>query len=385
MLYNLKIMRVSIGLKAFGLFRNFSCFFLIFVYFFVALQLSASAQSSLIQLDRPVKPCWQSSEKIVSSLQISGTTAFFSLLDGTIEAFDVATAKMIWRSQYGGNLISASVLINGQLAVVHETFKNETENEKNSRKNVVLRLLSSITGLTLWQKSFDFNSDSSRFFVLSDTPRIFLLSDKAIIALNKNEGSILWTKSFSSGLSSFLLADGLILVSSINNLLVLSAQTGEIIQKIQHKMPIVGKMNFLKGVIYFGDEAGKIFAYDLNKRKLLWKAITGASIVSIKALEKIVLVSSNDNFVYLLSAQNGDKIWKKRFSNKPINDLVIYEGFAIVETLDENKISVLSLKTGEIVNQIELDSTPVASPAIVSGILLVPTAKGLKAFANSCN
>lgn len=381
----MKIMRVSGDLKVFDLFREFFGFFLIFVYFFAALQLSVSAQFSQIRLDRPLKPCWQSSEKVASSLQISGATAFFSLLDGTIQAFDVATAKMIWRSQYGGNLISPPILVNGQLAVVHETPKSETENGKKYQKNVVFRLLSSTTGLTLWQKSFDFNSDSSRFFVLSDTFRIFLLSDKAITALSKNEGSILWKKNFSSGFSSFLLADGLIFISSINNLSVLSAQTGEIIQKIQHKMPIAGKMDFLKGVIYFGDETGKIFAYDLNKRKSLWKTITGASIVSIKALERIVLVSSNDNFVYLLSARSGDKIWKRRFSNKPVNDLVIHEGFAIVETLDENKISVLSLKTGEIVNQIELDSTPVASPAIVSGILLIPTAKGLKAFANSCN
>jgi outer membrane protein assembly factor BamB len=369
-------------------FVAFNLFLLSTCYFF--LQPPVLAQFNRVQLNHPLKPCWQYSEEIASPLQILDSTAFFSLSDGTIEALDTTTGKMIWRSQYGGALIIPPTLVNGKLLVAHKTSGDKPGNKENDSQEIFLRLLSPTTGLTLWQKSLNFDPNLSRFFVFfgnsaSNSSSIILISDKSITALDKNNFSVLWTRNFSSSFSSFLFAEDSIFVASGNKLSAISTQTGTVLSQIQHDNSIVGKMNFLNGTIYFGDEAGKIFAYDTRKRKMLWKAITGASAVSIKAFERKVLVSSNDNFVYLLSAQNGDKVWKRRFPTKPINDLLVYEKFVIIETLDENKIYILSLETGEIKNQIELDSTPIVSPVVTPNFLLIPTAKGLKAFANSCS
>jgi len=367
MLYNWELMKFF--------FRSFGQIYLLFFF----LSLIVSAQTSQIQLDLPLKNCWRLPDKIISAIQTSDSTAFFSLSDGTIEALDIPTAKIIWRSQYGGNLVSSPV---SEKLVIANRISNNSKMEENIKKNLVIRLLSSNTGLTLLQRSFDL--DSSYIMLLSNSSQIFLISDKRITALNKNDLNIQWENNLPSNPSSSLATNDFVFISSDNNLLVFSTRTGELIQKIQHKASIVGKMDFLGGVIFAGDETGKIIAYNLNKKKQLWQTITGASAVSIKAFEKRILVSSKDNFVYLLSSRNGNKIWKRRFPNRPVADLVIYDKFAIVEALDENKISILSLKTGEIVNQVELSSSPLTSPTIASGFLLIPTSKGLEAFANSC-
>jgi outer membrane protein assembly factor BamB len=118
----------------------------------------------------------------------------------------------------------------------------------------------------------------------------------------------------------------------------------------------------------------------------LWKARTGAQIVDITEVSGNFLVSSNDGFVYLLAAKSGDRIWKRRLPGRLIGKPLIYNNFALLQTIDGTAALILDLNNGKLVNQILFNENVFSggSALFLHRRVIIPTNKGLLAFGSEC-
>jgi len=110
----------------------------------------------------------------------------------------------------------------------------------------------------------------------------------------------------------------------------------------------------------------------------------GGEIFSLSLVPAGVLVSSLDNFVYLISLQKRKKIWKRRLAGRILAKPLIRDNFGVFVTTVGNSAIILDLSNGKIVNQISLpdDSFTLSEPVTVDKSLVFSTSKGIFAFSS---
>jgi outer membrane protein assembly factor BamB len=174
--------------------------------------------------------------------------------------------------------------------------------------------------------------------------------------------------------------------TSDNKLSVISTGTGESLANINAANRITKLIFQPPNRIYAGDKQGGISAYDSTNNINLWKIRAGgAQISAITPSPMGLLISSFDNYIYLLSPNGGRRIWKRRLSGRISFEPLIYEKFAVVATLFDPSAAIVELKSGKIINRIVLEPENFFRDGfLVSGNLIVSaTADGLTAFADS--
>ncbi len=92
-----------------------------------------------------------------------------------------------------------------------------------------------------------------------------------------------------------------------------------------------------------------------------------------------------DNFAYLISAEKGNLIWKKRLAGRISEKSLILDNYALVTTIAEPTISVVELSTGRLINKIVLEDENFVTANLIKvrNKIIVPTLKGLYAFSSS--
>ena len=75
----------------------------------------------------------------------------------------------------------------------------------------------------------------------------------------------------------------------------------------------------------------------------------------MKEVDEGLLVSSLDNFVYLLSDYNGNVIWKRRLSGRGLDAGAIVQGHYVALVPSENSVFALGLEKG-VVSDVILNS-----------------------------
>ena len=98
-----------------------------------------------------------------------------------------------------------------------------------------------------------------------------------------------------------------------------------------------------------------------------------------------IIVTSLDNFVYLLSPRRGELLWKRQLAGRiaalPLTD----NQSALFSPLGGDACIVLSLRDGKQLNTLPVgeEGNTSATPLVVGGLLIIPTRHGLIAFAPS--
>jgi outer membrane protein assembly factor BamB len=333
----------------------------------------------------PFQKCWEfetSRLSVFPPLTDKKQTIFQILDDGTLTAIDAASGKTVWRSQFGGEIVSNAFFEDSKLYLVSKIIDDEKDSE------FVLRTISAATGLTLWQKSFPFN-ESGKLFVSSGNNSIIIVSDTGQILLNeRTAGAEAWRKDLPTEITSvpFLFENKIFIGTVENKFLAFSVSNGEIVFKLDLPHAPTGNLFVSVETLVVGDRAGNILAFRLADRKLLWKARTGAQIVDITEVSGNFLVSSNDGFVYLLAARNGDRIWKRRLAGRPIGKPPVSNNYALLQTIDGGAATILDLVSGKTVNQIFLGENVFSAggAVFIDNRIVIPTNKGLLAFSQNC-
>ena len=119
----------------------------------------------------------------------------------------------------------------------------------------------------------------------------------------------------------------------------------------------------------------------------MWNGRTGAEIKEITETSNGFIISSNDNYVYLFSKQNGRRIWKRKLAGRLASAFSPLSGIGVYATLNGEIASFIDGTDGKIVNQITLedDTFFISRPLLLKNLVAFPTNLGIFAYdTNGC-
>jgi outer membrane protein assembly factor BamB len=334
--------------------------------------------------DTPFQKCWEFETAQMSAFppQSDERQAIFQTLsDGTLTALDAVGGKTLWRSQFGGEIVSNALFEDNKLYLVNKIVDE-------SAPEFVLRAVSAATGLTLWQKNLALG-EASRIFISANNSSVILVTETGqILCIDKNGGAEVFRKDLQSEITAapVLFENRLFIGTVENKITAFPAGGGESVFNLNLKNPPTGTFFVSTAAIVVGDRGGNVSAFRGSDRKSLWKARTGAQISDITEVSGNFLISSNDGFVYLLAARTGDRLWKKRLPGRLIGKPLVYQNFVLLQTIDGVAALVLDLNNGKPVNQILFNESVFSanSALFVHGRVIIPTNKGWLAFSAEC-
>ncbi len=156
-------------------------------------------------------------------------------------------------------------------------------------------------------------------------------------------------------------ADAELLVGSSaeNALLRLDLDSGSVIKRIETKGEVQAAPILDGTLIYWGDAAGWLYAYDLSKEIFIWEREVGSAILSAVVLhDSNVLFSTAGDLVYSLNKETGDLNWRYEHRRDPTRvgefpllgspiPLIEDEGDRIIAGFSDGAILALSAEEGE--------------------------------------
>ncbi|MGI8467812.1 MAG: PQQ-binding-like beta-propeller repeat protein [Pyrinomonadaceae bacterium] len=352
---------------------------------------------------QPLRQCWKLETETLRNAQIASdneNSFFIPLPEGIVKAVNIKNGETIWQSEVGGEITSPLLFEQNSLYVISEdNSENISESISESQvkqKTYTLRSLSFLTGITQWKKEFK-GTSASAMYLSSSSENLCIVTDRGYLyLLDKRTGKIVDEKSLDIQISnsSDLRGNRLYIGSSDNRILAVtfsgSLSDVEELRKLKYAptiiTPAVGG-DFL----YVGDRLGNVSAIGIKEKKLLWESRAGADITSITELADKLLVSSSDNYIYLLSRKNGNRVWKKRLAGRNSGMPPVKDGVAVFSPLGERTATFLELLKGKQVNQISLNETKgddnffTDGPNIAGDVVILSTLNGFYAFSSGSN
>lgn len=363
------------------------------IYFFFGYSILAQ---NTFDLQLPAEKCFRLVKNNFSDLTIASDNeiGIISTSDGKISSFELRNGNKIWESELGGEIIALPLLDDVDKKHIYVATKRFVS-DSNSRqaeategileqKTSALRSISVLTGLMIWQISIN---PADKIFLYNFKEKIVFVAENGDAAcVNKADGRIIWKTSFGSSLTAdpFFYGDTLT-VALPDKIVSVSMINAEAFFQIKIQLPATSL--FVSGNrLYWGDERGIIYGYAFNKekKKKLWKFQNGGEISYIIFTSAGLLVTSFDNFAYMLTPGTGKRLWKRRLPGRiTIKPLVAGE-LAAITTIGSSELEVLSLRNGQTVNRFILEEKNLLldSPLLSGRFLIFPTLNGVYAFTN---
>lgn len=300
-----------------------------------------------------------------------------------LASFNLETGEKNWVSDFGAEIISAPLIDSVKkknIFLATKTF----EIAGGKRISSTLLSLSSLTGLPLWQTAM---TSESRIFLYNFKDKILSIDkDGNTAGLYKSDGKPIWKKSFGSPLAAEPFAAGeFLIVPFAKEIVSISSENAAASFRIETLSPVTA-LSYSADRLYTGDANGVIHAYSINKKKkkTLWKFQNGGAVSFINYTSRGLLVTSFDNFAYMLDIRSGNPIWKTRFAGRIALQPLVAGTTAAITSVGSSELLVLDLQTGKILNQINFDEKGfLSSPPLSAGrFLLYAVAKDVYAVSN---
>ena len=390
---------------------KFLMFLTINFAFLHSLQVSArqivDKKSEIFSQKLPYRQCWFYNAKLSDNKIASDNESilYVPLLYGKIVSINSASGEKSWESDIGGEIVS-DLIVNEERKNIYVVTRSPVISEageqskningeisvENDNKNFAVLKLSSLsknTGITNWQITLDSKSAGNQKLFLSVFNNKVITADQKgeITVVEESGGKILWKKRAESGSNDFryFIQNSDLIQISENKILLISLKNGvvNLIKEINSVLTAVNLFN--NDTLLLGDKKGELFMFDISKKKEVWKSRYGAEVSDVTSTPYGLLISSFDNFLYLISPKNGKKIWKKRLDGRLAIEPSIANSSVIITTAGSSKSSILDLSSGRLVNQIYLSENNyfVNQAVLTDNLIVFPTAFGLMAFGNS--
>jgi outer membrane protein assembly factor BamB len=348
----------------------------------------------------PLKECWKIENEAIIGLKIASDNEvelFLSNSDGLIEAINKLTGEIIWKTEIGGELYPQILNDSQKLYIVSKNANGENEEIKETKeisdekKSTLLtvRALSISTGITNWQKPLNKIAGEEIFF-LENAEQLFLLTRSGkFTALSKAQGEILSEAQLDARITAlpFLYAGKIYLGTSEKKIETISIPDGK--KQTLLDLPGIPKSIYINGNgnLYTGDAAGNLLAMDIQRNSVKWKNWTGAEITNITRVDRGLLVTSFDNYVYLLSEKNGKRLWKTRLSGRSMGTPLIKDNVAVFSTFGGTDAVFIELKKGKSINRILIQEQNyfVNNPQSAGDLIFFPTHRGVFAYTAAVN
>lgn len=318
--------------------------------------------------------CWSyaNGEMTAARLTADASQTYIGFEPASVAAIDSDGGKL-WGSDFGG-VISSNLLPTESAMFLVTSARDESGKVSDG----VFRLLSRDTGITGWSLKV---GDGERHFLSAYNGAVIVVSSNGSIIAVDPAGSVKWRREIADGFVSEPLFNGtkLLVGGRGKRIFQISMATGEIesMNKSMFGVTALGE-TWLGGQVT-GDERGNVTSYANGSGKELWRFKTGGAISDVSNAGENLVVTSNDNFVYLIASRNGDVIWKKRLSGRAAYLAGIQNKYVIVAATDEHAATLTDIRTGKVAGQILLasDEVLVYDPVAVGDALLLLTNKSL--------
>lgn len=281
---------------------------------------------------------------------------YLGTLSGNILALDQQGLAIEWRAELGGEVVSSIVSNGSHLFVVNEP----AERAEQERTVSTIRSIRKETGVVDWSAELPFPGP---VLLVISNGAIFAADDSGnVIAIDEKTGGFLRQIKIDSRMTiaAGSPTNGLVAGSKGKNLHIISSNGAASLLVTEFAPTAILKKKD-DGLIV-GDERGGVTQFDRNGKDRDWRFRTGGQVSALYEIEEGVLLTSYDNFVYLVSDYNGDVIWKKRFNGRLNGSGLLMNGQFIIGDPTEATVFALDLKTGKV-----LDSAFVGDDALFSG------------------
>ena len=367
-------------------------FFYILLFFstIFAQPSSLPRNSPAIDLRLPLKLCLHKQiDKLQSNAIASDnlSSLFVAFQTGKVGRINLEKNSLTWTSDLGGEIVSDLFFGNDRVFLITRVLSSSLDrgvSEDKPASNYILWSIDAEIGVTVWQFPFSANG----FISLNDfQDKLFLtVDDGTIISIRKFDAQKIFYRQIGQALSSApsFSENKIYIASADNSIISVSAETGEIISKIPTLQSPATSIVNSGDKLYWGEKEGFVNLFKLSDKSRVWSVRQGGEISSLTFVSNGILVSSLDNFIYLISPQKGKRIWKRRLASRILAKPSITGDFVVFVTAIDNKAVVLDLRDGKVVNQISLDDKGfvLSTPLIVNNLLVFPTSKGIFAFAS---
>ena len=337
-------------------------------------------------LSEPLKKCWAyGGENGLSKIIASDNESNIIL---TIDNYSIISlnpnSKLEnWKAASGGKLESDAIVDGNNLFYI-TYFENE-----DRQKTYTLNSISLKTGLTNWQ--IKLKSYSEINLKQSDNKDLLFITtgDNSLSAIKKSNGERIWTKEFSGlfvSIEASSKTDGLNILLD-DRLLKVSAKNGEAFKENKLKKNRISSSIVKENYLLLGYTTGELTKINTenNKSETDWKIKTGAGISGLVEYRDEVLTTSLDNFIYLFSNDNGKLKWKKRVAGRINIEPQIFGTFAAVINSGDNSTTVVDLRDGKSINQIQLEQNNFFSgrSLLTDTYFILQTSRGIYFFVNT--
>jgi len=214
--------------------------------------------------------------------------------------------KAAWTHQSEANVISTPAVVSGDLVV----FGNQ---------NGLVEALGLATGKKRWSYQTGGPIFSSPAVMAGDI--VFGSADSYVYCLNEF-GKLRWRhKTDAAVLGSPLIQNGTIYIGgSDHHFRAIDIETGKLIFDFAELHgPVVSKPVIAGDILLFGAWDKYLYAYDLNKRNLLWKWSNGSSVINYSPAACIPVVKDNvvyvvapDRFLSAIDLSTGKTLWRTK-------------------------------------------------------------------------
>lgn len=253
--------------------------------------------------------------------------------------------RRIWISELDGKIVSKLHTTEKEILLVVKT-----------EESYFFENISKITGIVNWKVKLDWLplGDAEVFLRLLADRIIIINQSGDCYALKKENGEILWQSRIAAKLTSQPAFEGNTIAfgNADNKLVMISAVDGAKINEFKTKNPITAISLQTPDQLVFGDKKGNVIAMNLKTNNQVWEIRQGAEISSINPSKIGLLVSSFDNFVYLISPNSGKVLWKKRLPGRILYKPLLLDKYVIVTNSYDSNAAIVDLKNGKTINRI---------------------------------
>lgn len=326
---------------------------------------------------RPLAKCWTLKDPSVSAASLASDNAnrlFYTKTSSSITGLNVLTGNLLWTVDIGGTSLG------GPVATLSNVVSYAlTEDAEHGRELKVFSIESESGISKLIQRialpSRALVGEGDGVAIIADAKgRLTFVEGKSVT--NSTDSGLQEPTGISAKSSSLLVWD-----REMNSRLI-DISTGSLIAAFQLRSRPSGSFALDLERIYVGSGDGSLTAVSRNHGVKLWSTRMGGAVEGIVSIGKVLMVSSRDNFVYLLSAENGNRKWKRKLPGRIIGRAVLDAEHAAFLTLGSNEVFVLRLTDGRLVNSFPVEEAEyfVSGPVFAAGRLIVPHNAGITSF-----
>jgi outer membrane protein assembly factor BamB len=358
-------------------------FLILSLYSTAVLSYTAYSENTKTQvaLSAPLTVRWQYDSDFTVNLTpaADGERIYLPLAGGTLVSLRSTDGQLFWKTDIGGELSASPVADQRGVYIASETIGVRSD---VPRALGALRLLGSEGGVTLWMRTLPMPLRG--VLAMSETALFGGASDGRVYAVLKKSGEVAWMMQHSAPFSSQPVLNGarLYIGCDDGNLFALNQATGKTIWRYRTRGPVRGRPVVVNGVVYFGSEDGYVYALMEDTGRLRWRKRTGAGVQAVAAAGGGILVASLDNFVYFLSLNHGDQVWKRQLPGRLASQPLIAVDGALFTPLSGDAGVVLDPRDGKQINTLPIgeDNNTSAAPIIAGELVFLTTRHGLMAF-----